>query len=188
MKITAITRYKQGDVFLALKRLNWTQAELSRRTGICVQTINSIINLRIKPKKEHADKIQKAFGEKGIFLDVTECWPETFKGFSCKREETRDIDPNRLIENPEVQQLIIDKEERKLLDEAISTLTDREQTVLRLRILDDDLTLEAVGHKMKLHKEHIRQIEAKALRKLRHPKRIAILREFASSVLPQAFC
>ena len=61
------------------------------------------------------------------------------------------------------------------LMEALSTLTEREQKVLRLRFgLDDGKpkTLEEVGGEFHVTRERIRQIEAKALRKLRHPSRV----------------
>ena len=68
---------------------------------------------------------------------------------------------------------------KEQLDEVLSTLTDREQEVLRLRFgLDDgrQRTLEEVGQMFKVTRERIRQIEAKALRKLRHPNRSKRLR------------
>jgi RNA polymerase primary sigma factor len=61
---------------------------------------------------------------------------------------------------------------REQLDEVLKTLTEREQRVLRLRFgLDDGRarTLEEVGQKFGVTRERIRQIEAKTLRKLRHP-------------------
>jgi RNA polymerase primary sigma factor len=67
------------------------------------------------------------------------------------------------------------------LVEVLSTLTDREQKVLRLRFgLDDGRarTLEEVGKQFEVTRERIRQIEAKALRKLRHPSRSRKLRDF----------
>ena len=56
---------------------------------------------------------------------------------------------------------------------ALSTLSPQEAEVLRLRfgIGGDPLTLHAVGSRYSLSRERIRQIEAKALRKLRHPSR-----------------
>lgn len=53
---------------------------------------------------------------------------------------------------------------------AISTLTEREETVIRLRF-KDELTLENVGKQICLTRERVRQIEAKALRKMRQPDR-----------------
>ena len=70
---------------------------------------------------------------------------------------------------------------KEQLDEVLSTLTDREQEVLRLRFgLDDgrQRTLEEVGQMFKVTRERIRQIEAKALRKLRHPNRSKRLRDY----------
>ena len=65
--------------------------------------------------------------------------------------------------------------------EVLSTLTEREQKVLRLRFgLDDGRprTLEEVGRQFNVTRERIRQIEAKALRKLRHPSRSKVLKDY----------
>ena len=70
---------------------------------------------------------------------------------------------------------------KEQLVEVLGTLTDREQKVLRLRFgLDDGRarTLEEVGREFNVTRERIRQIEAKALRKLRHPSRSRKLKEF----------
>ena len=70
---------------------------------------------------------------------------------------------------------------KEQLMEVLSTLTDREQQVLRLRFgLDDGRarTLEEVGQQFNVTRERIRQIEAKALRKLRHPNRSKRLRDY----------
>ena len=67
------------------------------------------------------------------------------------------------------------------LNQVMATLPDREQEVLRMRFgLDDgySLTLEEVGLYFEVTRERIRQIEAKALRRLRHPKRSRILKDF----------
>ena len=67
------------------------------------------------------------------------------------------------------------------LNEVLATLTDREQEVLRLRFgLDDgrQRTLEEVGQQFNVTRERIRQIEAKALRKLRHPNRSRRLKDY----------
>ena len=70
---------------------------------------------------------------------------------------------------------------KEQISEVLDTLTDREQKVLRLRFgLDDgrSRTLEEVGKVFNVTRERIRQIEAKALRKLRHPSRSRKLKEF----------
>ena len=70
---------------------------------------------------------------------------------------------------------------KEQLVEVLGTLTEREQKVLRLRFgLDDGRarTLEEVGKEFNVTREHIRQIEAKALRKLRHPSRSRKLKDY----------
>ncbi|MCE5169978.1 RNA polymerase sigma factor RpoD [Paenibacillus profundus] len=70
---------------------------------------------------------------------------------------------------------------KEQLKDVLDTLTEREENVLRLRFgLDDGRTrtLEEVGHVFGVTRERIRQIEAKALRKLRHPSRSKRLKDF----------
>lgn len=76
-----------------------------------------------------------------------------------------------------VKELVHDK-----LIEAIETLTPREQQVLKMRYgldMDRTYTLEEIGNKFNITRERIRQIEAKAIKKLKHPSRRGILDEFA---------
>ena len=70
---------------------------------------------------------------------------------------------------------------REELDDVLGTLTDREERVLRLRfgLIDGrQRTLEEVGKEFNVTRERIRQIEAKALRKLKHPSRSRKLKDF----------
>ena len=70
---------------------------------------------------------------------------------------------------------------REAINEVLLELTDREEKVLRLRFgLDDGRTrtLEEVGQMFGVTRERIRQIEAKALRKLRHPSRSRKLKDY----------
>ena len=68
----------------------------------------------------------------------------------------------------------------EMIDMVLSTLSDREANIIRMRFgigRDRAMTLEEVGKEFSLTRERIRQIEAKALRKLRHPSRAGILKE-----------
>ncbi len=86
-------------------------------------------------------------------------------------------DPNALTPHEYMLQEMV----KQTLDEVLETLTDREEKVLRLRygLFDGkNHTLEEVGREFGVTRERIRQIEAKALRKLRSPSRQNKLREF----------
>src|SRR5260370_4847196 len=70
---------------------------------------------------------------------------------------------------------------RDAISEALATLTPREAKILRLRFgieSGTDHSLEEIGNQFDVTRERIRQIEAQALRKLRHPARSARLRSF----------
>lgn len=80
-----------------------------------------------------------------------------------------------------IEEIVSEKFLREELERVLNTLTDREQTILRLRYGMDDgreRTLEEVGKYFNVTRERIRQIEAKALRKLRHPSRSRKLKDF----------
>jgi RNA polymerase primary sigma factor len=83
--------------------------------------------------------------------------------------------------NPTPYQIVYQNMLRERLDEVLSTLPAREARILRMRFgLDDNhpYTLEEVGEKFGLTRERIRQIEGKALRRLRHPCRARQLKEY----------
>jgi RNA polymerase primary sigma factor len=76
---------------------------------------------------------------------------------------------------------------RERVDQVLSTLSPREARIIRLRFgLDNDrpYTLEEVGQKFGLTRERIRQIEGKALRRLRHPCRSRLLKDYVESGSP----
>jgi RNA polymerase primary sigma factor len=74
---------------------------------------------------------------------------------------------------------------RDVTTRMLSSLTPREERVLRMRFgigMNTDHTLEEVGQQFSVTRERIRQIEAKALRKLKHPSRSKMLRSFLNMV------
>jgi RNA polymerase primary sigma factor len=73
---------------------------------------------------------------------------------------------------------------RTMTTKVLASLTPREERILRMRFgigMNTDHTLEEVGHQFSVTRERIRQIEAKALRKLKHPSRSRVLRSFLDS-------
>lgn len=80
-----------------------------------------------------------------------------------------------------VEDIVIDRALRRALEDVMGTLTQKEQKILKLRYgLDDGRarTLEEVGKQFSVTRERIRQIEAKALRKLRHPSRARKIKDY----------
>jgi RNA polymerase primary sigma factor len=74
---------------------------------------------------------------------------------------------------------------KRELEDVLATLTPRERRVIQLRlglVNDQPLTLEEIGKRFGLTRERIRQIEARAMRKLRHPSRANVLRGYIEQV------
>ena len=96
-----------------------------------------------------------------------------------KKQKSRDFIEDKEVENPASQTAFTLLQEQ--LRSVLNTLPPREQEVLKMRFgLEDgySLTLEEVGLYFDVTRERIRQIEAKALRRLRHPRRANGLRDY----------
>jgi RNA polymerase sigma factor (sigma-70 family) len=74
----------------------------------------------------------------------------------------------RLTTNGGVERLAVDRERAKVINAALLKLTPREELAVRRRFYEGD-TLEEVANDWGVIRERVRQIEAKAIRKLRHP-------------------
>lgn len=99
MRIAAITKFKHGGLFELMRKLKWSARDLSRNSGVSYIKVLRIFSLERRPSETEANKIQAAFGEAGHYFDVTQEWPEAFKGFgkSVTVEQVRDVDPEKLI-------------------------------------------------------------------------------------------
>jgi RNA polymerase primary sigma factor len=84
-----------------------------------------------------------------------------------------------MIEPPKPDEVLEEKEKAEVVSEMLDSLTPREARVLRMRfgIGCDEHTLEEVGKKLDVTRERIRQMEATALRKMKHPSRSDLLWE-----------
>jgi RNA polymerase sigma factor (sigma-70 family) len=173
MKITAITKLKQGDLWDVMKRLNWNQSELARRTGIAPVVIGEILNLKKKPTEFLLSKIQNAFAEEGEFIDVFSIWPDRFKGFNQRPiiEQTREVSDNVLIgmineQNPQIS--YENKEQIDILNKTIvTTLTEREEFVIE-NIHFSNKSLADIGREMGISRERVREINLKAMGKIKN--------------------
>jgi RNA polymerase primary sigma factor len=75
---------------------------------------------------------------------------------------------------------LFELDKNEVLDTVLNTLSEREASILKMRFgigVKQPQTLEDVGEILNISKERVRQLEGKALRKLRHPMRIKILKE-----------
>ncbi len=135
-----------------------TPEELAEEMKLPVERVRSILKIAQQPISLHSpvgDSDDTSFGD--FIPDASAENPAEMTGYAMLKDRLRDV---------------------------LHTLSEREQEVLMLRFgLSDGYsrTLEEVGKRFKVTRERIRQIEAKALRKLRHPTRIRRLQGFLES-------
>lgn len=177
MKITAVTKFKHGVLFNAMKQLGWNQKQLAKEAGIDPCRIGQICNLKIRPSIRTATAIQNAFGNHGVYIDVMEAWPETFKGFgrTVTIEQTQEVELLKIEAEQEFSRRIalnykdsIDSERFNILNKCLNALDDKEKKVIELRFLENSKTLEAIGEEIGYTRERVRQLQMRGLRKLHH--------------------
>ncbi len=135
-----------------------TTDEIAERLGITADKVRDIMKIAQDPVSLETPIGEEEDSHLGDFVeDMDSPAPSESASYSLLREHLCDI---------------------------LHTLTTREEQVIKLRFgLDDGRprTLEEVGKQFKITRERIRQIEAKALRKLRHPSRSKILKEYLAN-------
>ncbi len=165
-------------------------SQFCKEKNITYVTLNKIINLREIPINKKGE-IRKAVIDLATALN---CLPEEL--FSAAQMETalesnqrtfkvQEAEMRFMIESKSeiksLEQTVLESERTKKIDEVLNTLTPREKKIIEMRFgLEDgvDYTLEEVGLKFDVNRERVRQIEAKAIRKLRHPSRSRQLQDF----------
>ena len=143
-----------------------------------VETMEKVIFFHDIPEKLVEEKEAEAVAREIIKIDVDPISlekPTREDEDSCVADFIKD-ESNMSPEEYAINELLKDE-----ISEVLLTLTEREEQVLRLRFgLEDGTcrTLEEVGNLFGVTRERIRQIEAKALRKLRHPSRSRKLKDY----------
>lgn len=172
----------------ARKAKGVTQVQMAKDIGMSPQTLSHVENLRFIPKDEEMAEIA-AYLVQAIDYLFPDVLIEAIKAGVFRRRDAQLREPE-IISLTEAQQLLLtyDMEEEvdnhKLyeeIDQVLATLEPREAEVLRVRFGFDggpSATLEEAGRVFGVTRERIRQIEAKALRKLRHPSRSRKLKDF----------
>ncbi len=132
-----------------------SEEEIAKKMGISVEKVRDVIKISQDPVSLETPIGEEDDSHLGDFVkDPNSMTPEEYATNAILKEEIREV---------------------------LSTLQEREQEVLELRfgLIDGTShTLEEVGKKFNVTRERIRQIEAKALRKLRHPSRAKKLKDF----------
>ncbi len=201
MKAVEKFEYKRGFKFStyatwwirqAITRAIADQARTIRIPVHMIETINKLIKVS---RKLHHDLKREPTAEEiaqGMGMPVSKVRkimriaqePVSLETPIGEEEDSHlgDFIENQKIPSP--TQTVIRKSLREQIEEVLKSLTPREATVLRMRfgLFDgDEHTLEEVGQHFKVTRERIRQIEAKALRKLKHKSRARKLKPFMIS-------
>ena len=168
---------RNGLILRRMKELGIkSQAELARLAGLSVTALNALVALRRAPRnKVSGEWLDDAFTlSSALQVEPEELWTETQSNMALKRN-SYEVDMNeeevqRLSTDGGVERLVLEGERTKAITKTLNTLSPREEYVVRRRFFDDD-SLADVAADMGCQSERIRQIEAKALRKLKHPSR-----------------
>lgn len=170
-------------------------SQFCEQNGMAKTQLTELISFRTPPLtkegefREPAKKLME-----GLCALPTELWTAEQLTMELKRNtSTKEVNLDamlsvlginaeealQMIEPPKPDEVLEEKEKAEVVGEMLDSLTPREARVLRMRfgIGCDEHTLEEVGKKLDVTRERIRQMEAKALRKMKHPSRSELLWE-----------
>ena len=178
-------RVRNNNILKLIEGKGISGTEVAKDIGMSYSTISRYIQLRESPitaqgtVKQSAQRLCDYFG-----MMVEEVWSlEQLTPIECNRREVEfSYQELTRLENISDPVLSLESDQLKeVIDFTLNTkLTPRESNILKLRFgfEGDPLTLEQVGDMFDIGRERVRQIEAKALRKLRHPSRSEVLLTF----------
>ena len=126
MKIAAVVKIKHGAIWEALQKLGWNQSKLARQLNMHPTRVGEIINLKRRPTENEVKRIELAFLDEGICVDVISEWPEMFKMRQNNLTYYKDVETDRLLSH--TKQLTI--EEKESLQILMDQLTPIEADIL----------------------------------------------------------
>lgn len=135
---------------------------------------------QLQSTNEQTEDVISAFLPFESFEELCSMFLENNNVFEKHLDDDKNVPEEFLVEE-NIDDLVAGKLLKEQLKEVLGTLTDREEKILDLRFgLNDgrERTLEEVGNWLNITRERVRQIEASALRKLRHPSRSHKLRDY----------
>jgi RNA polymerase sigma factor (sigma-70 family) len=205
--IAVRAKAKHGVLFRYMRQNNLTYNDMAELVGISVSTLHDIMHFRWLPdvrkdKSQHIiDKICKFFD-----CSFDEFLPPAVIEAIKNNRQIRQILQEEMVcykepqleflPHGELAQITCDSnfedsiDQSDLIDKTLSTLTSREQKILR-QLYWEEKTLEETAGDHDITRERVRQIHTKAIRKLRHPSRSSNLRELRpnhATFYPCAIC
>lgn len=174
-----------------------SQSDFARAIGVDPTVVNNLVAMRETPITSEGEfsGIAKLMME-ALGACPTDLWTDQQLTMKLKKNSANMkvgantlrlmlADPNdpALLETDVEDKKLFDEELKDMMADILDSLTPREAKILKLRygIGCEEHTLEEIGKMNHVGKERIRQIEAKALRKLRHPSRSANLKPFVEA-------
>jgi RNA polymerase sigma factor (sigma-70 family) len=184
---------KNNLILTTIEAMGYTNlGQFAKCEGMSLSGLYDLINLKKAPIgvdgefSKHAKELMEVLGACPTDLWTEEQLTLTLKKNSEEKHLSKEAlrvalrsDARSLIGLDYPEQGVAEKETVQAVHEAIDSLTLREAQVLALRFglgNEDEHSLEEAGEKFKINRERIRQIEARALRKMRHPSRSEKLR------------
>ena len=176
-------------------------AEFERAAGLAPSTASNLVSMRNCPIGQNGE-----FGRVAkIIMEVlgaapSDLWTEEQLMLKLRtnvgwREVDMDIESFKALAKqqgelaaalPSQEDVLLKIETAHVVDELLNKrVTSREQTVLREMMSDEGLTLKEIGEKMGVSAERVRQLQMKALRKLRHPNSVDVLKK--AGLTPEGF-
>ena len=171
-----------------------SQSEFARAAGLNATEVNSLVAMRKAPIGTDGAFIEPA----KVIMEVlgacpTDLWTEEqltteLRRNTVEKELSREavmmaleMNCQNLVAIEAVEKHLEEDDFKRVMNDTLDSLTPRESKILRLRFgldMDEECTSEKIGSMFDITKSRIGQIEAKALRKMRHPSRSDNLKQF----------
>jgi len=190
MRIGIIARAKQGDIFEALEKRGWSQRQGAEFCGMGQGTFGRLINMRWVPEEFPPELTVKLYELTGkmpeeLFPD----WARERDFLSTPKVSKRIVEvtlpmlqsAETLYLPPTPEEIFSKRELEEKISQILPTLSLKEEQVVQRGVMNDE-TFEDISKDLHVSRERVRQICVVALRKLRHPSRARVLRDYLHEI------